>query len=438
MSQINLTKQAVANIPSSGKIAIYTTTGGNIATRDSLGNVHEYSPTPLESEGMIYGVRWDSVNDIMTPGIVVNGSFIATDYQNYPIQEKMIRGLLTETGVWTPVNPYDSSRLVDGSTATIDGSAGQVMTRIPRHYALNLIDGNYKYWLVSEQPFGFNGIQAWIPPAFGNGAFLYLGAFQGVALTDSVSANVGSCVLDTSGYTTNSYPNPFTNRNIVQFRAQCAHGVFSQINYCQYEVLYRLALTEFKTWKIQEQLEGNTEYSSWGYAKTTPAGATLGLGNYSGSIWNEIEGKYIANSYRGIENPFGNVWQFLDGANIDTNNNQRLWVCYNPDDYASDTTTNYIDTGCASGIDNTDGYIKDVFGTGKYASLFPVSNTGASSSTFISDYLYTASLGSGWQVLIAGGTLYYGRIAGFGHRLAYHSSSLSASSVGVRLAAAYV
>ena len=435
MSQINLTKQAVANIPSDGKIAIYTTTGGNIATRDSLGNVYEYSPTPLESESMIYGVRWDSVNDIMTPGIVVNGSFIATDYQNYPIQEKMIRGLLTETGVWTPLNPYDSSKLVNGSTATIDGSAGQVVTRISRHYVLNMIDGDYKYFLNSEQPFGFNGIQAWIPPAFGNGAFLYLGAFQGVALTDSVSANVGSCVLDTSGYTTNSYPNPFTNRTLPQFRTQCAHGVFSQMNYCQYEVIYRLALTEFKTWKLQEKLEGNTEYSSFDYAKATPAGATLGLGNYSGSIWSETEGKYIANSYRGIENPFGNVHQWLDGANIDTNDNQRLWVCCNPANYASDTTTNYIDTGCASGIDNTDGYIKDVYGTGKYASLFPVSNTGASSSTFISDYLYTAALGSGWRVLRAGGTLYGGRKAGFGCRASNYSSSSYYSYIGVRLAA---
>ena len=435
MSQLNLTKQATANNPSSGKVAVYATTGGNLATKDSLGNVHEYSPTPLESESMVYGVKWDSVNDVMTPGVVVAGSFIATDYQNFPIQEKVIRGILSDTGVWTPLNPYDSSKNVDGSAATIDGSAGQVMTQYPRHYALSKTDGNYKYWLISEQPFIFGGVTAWIPPAFGNGSHLYLGAFQGVALTDAVDAEVGSCVKDTSGYTTNPYSNPFTNRSIVQFRTQCKHDVFSQQNYGQYEVAYMLAVIEYKTWKLQEILEGNTEYSGWDYAKATAAGATLGLGNFSGSIWSETEGKYIANSYRGLENPFGNVWQWADGANIDTNDNQRLWTCYNPDNYASDVTTNYTDTGCASAIDDTDGYIKDVLGTGKYASLYPIANTGASSDTFISDYIWAAALGSGWRVLRVGGGLSDGRMAGFGYRNANNYSSYLAAFIGVRLAA---
>jgi hypothetical protein len=312
------------------------------------------------------------------------------------------------------------------------------MTQIPRHYAVAKTDGDYKYWLISEQPFSFGGVSSWIPPAFGSGSHLYFGAFQGVALTDAADAEIGSCVLDTSAYSTNVYPNPCTNRNIVQFRAQCKHDVFSQLNLGQYDVVYMLALIEYKTFKLQEILEGNTEYASWDYAKATAAGATVNLGNFSGSIYSETESKYIANSYRGIENIFGNVYQFADGANINADDNQRLWMCYDPDNYASDVVTNYIDTECASTIDDTDDYIKDVYGTGKHCSLFPIDNTDASSATFISDYLYMAALGVGWRVLMVGGALHEGRRAGFGYRDSTCDSSGNFAGLGVRLAAVYV
>ena len=124
----------------------------------------------------------------------------------------------------------------------------------------------------------------------------------------------------------------------------------------------------------------------------------------------------------------------MDGININSNDNQRLWVCCNPTNYASDTTVNYIDSGCANGI-TIDNYIKDVYGTGKYTSLFTILNTGASSSTFISDYTYMIALGSGWLVLVIGGGASDGRKAGFGDRWLYGNSSAKGTGVGVRLAA---
>ena len=378
----------------------------------------------------IYGVRWDSVNDVMTAGIVLGGVFVGTDYTTFFIQEKMVRGLLTEAGAWTALNASDTAKLVSGAAATIDGSAGQVVTRLSSFYHVAKTDGNYKYWLISEDSFTFGGVEAWVPPAFIDKPYLYIGAFQGVALTDSATANVGSCVKNTSGY---SYatPNPFTDQTIVEFRAQCNHGVFSQMNLGQFDIVYLLALIEYKTWKLQEELEGHTEEVSWDYAKTKEAGETTGLGNASGTV-NSV------NSYRGIENIFGNVYQFVDGANINASDDQRLWMCYDPDNYASDTVTNYTDTGCASAIDGTNDYIKDVYGTGKHCSLFPIGNTGATSATFISDYLYTAALGSGWRVLVVGGGLSKGRMAGFGGRYSAYDSSSHYATVGVRLAAAYV
>ena len=44
--------------------------------------------------------------------------------------------------------------------------------------------------------------------------------------------------------------------------------------------------------------------------------------------------------YRHIENPWGNIWEWIDGANF---NARKSYVCTNPANYADDTTTNYTD-----------------------------------------------------------------------------------------------
>ena len=43
------------------------------------------------------------------------------------------------------------------------------------------------------------------------------------------------------------------------------------------------------------------------------------------------DGKYPCH-YRGIESPYGDVWQWVDGVNIDEH---QAWVAQNADDYAS-------------------------------------------------------------------------------------------------------
>lgn len=433
-----LPKTASVDSPNSGKVRLFANSNGLISLKDSDGNIREYQPTPLESESMVYGVRWDSVNDTMQPGIISGGSFVATDYQNYPVQEKMGRGLLTGTGSWTKLNPYDTSKLEDGSSATIDGSSGQVMVKVPRHYQLVITDGDYKYILVSEFPFSFNGSDAWIPPAFLDSSNFYVGAFQGVALTDSNSANVGSCVKDTSGYSTNSYPNPYSDQTRGDFRTYCSNtgAVFNQYSYGMHTVLYVLAVTEFKTWDVQSIIEGHTERASFVYSETSQAGETVNLGDFSGSIYSDTDSLYIANSYRGIENIFGNVWYWVDGINIDTDDDQRVWVAYDPSNFADDTTTNYTDTGHAPGWDDIDNYIKDIVGSGKHIPLYASElNNGADSSSYITDYFWSAALGSGWRVAKVGGRSNVDRRAGIGSLNSHNTSSTSSSGSSVRLAA---
>lgn len=440
MGQFNLPKKSDVQTPAAGKVAVFASASGNLATKDSAGNVREYSPTPLESETMVYGVRWDSVDDVMQPGVIVNGSFLATDYQNFPIQEECGRGLLTGTGEWTKLNSRDTTKLPDGSAATIDGSAGQVMTQIPRFYQVIKRDGDYVYFLISKQPFSFGGTPAWVPLGFGSKAFRYCGAFQGVALTDSADADVGSCVLDTSGYSTNANPNPFSNRTRAQFRTQCAAtgDAFHQYDWGLHDIIGILFLTKYKTWNSQEVLPGYSEESSWDYAKTYPAGLTTSLGDNDGSIWDADRDMYVANSFLGIENFYGHVWVWVDGINVDNRTDPagecRVWVAFDPASFADDTTTDYIDSGHAPDFGDDDDYIKDILGQGKYCPFYPaVIGDGADSATYITDHHWNNA--GGWRVPRVGGHLSLGARVGFRALYADRSSSYATASFAVRLSA---
>ena len=432
------------NTPASGRTTIFANTAGNIATKDALGNVRVYRPTPLESEGMIYGVRWDSVNDVMTPGVVVAGSFVATDYQNFPIQEDCGRGLLTDTNVWTKLNARDTTRHIDGTAATVDGSAGQVMVQIPRFHQVIMRSGDFVFFLVSKTPFTYSGVTSWVPLGFRDKAFRYAGAFQGVALTDAVEANVGSCILNTTGYTTNTMPNPFTNRTRAQFRAQCVatgSNVFHQYDYGLHEIIGILFLTKYKTWNSQSVLPGNTEQTgTWDYSMVRPAGLTSSLGDFDGSIWDSTISKYVANSFLGIENFFGNVWVWADGINIDNQTGPptgdcRVWVNFTPSAFADDTDGGgYIDSGHAPAFGDTSAYIKDILGQGKYCPFYPSTlGSGADASRFITDHHWNAA--GIWRVLTVGGTANNGGPAGLFAFNASFASGTTSSSRGARLAA---
>jgi hypothetical protein len=68
---------------------------------------------------------------------------------------------------------------MDGSLATLDGSDGQVMVQIPTFYMIVTTDGTDKYFLISEKPFSFKGINAWKPKGFKGVDYVYISAFEG-------------------------------------------------------------------------------------------------------------------------------------------------------------------------------------------------------------------------------------------------------------------
>lgn len=134
-------------------------------------------------------------------------------------------------------------------------------------------------------------------------------------------------------------------------------------------------------------------------------GATDNLTASSGSRISNTSGKHSM-SYRGVENLFGNVWQFVDGVNI---NNRQAWVCKNAADYASNVFASPYEQ--LSYVNRSgDGYASAMGfdAIHPYAAL-PTSVTGGASTKYYSDQYYQttgmviARFGGYWSSLARAG-----------------------------------
>ena len=117
------------------------------------------------------------------------------------------------------------------------------------------------------------------------------------------------------------------------------------------------------------------------------------------------DGKYPC-SYRGIESPFGDVWQFVDGVNV---NEYQAWVCKNAAQYASNVFASpyeqlsYIN-------ENTNGYTTAMgFDPNRPFAEFPTA-VGGSETTYYSDYYYKDT---GQRIARFGGFCSSWEVAGF-------------------------
>jgi len=108
-------------------------------------------------------------------------------------------------------------------------------------------------------------------------------------------------------------------------------------------------------------------------------------------------------SYRGIENFYGNGWQWIDGWN--TNNNLSSVSNYpSTFDDASLTTNNYNTLGIS--MPAATGYINNIQ---DLDNVYLPSQVGANSSSYLTDYYYQ---NSGLRAVTFGGQADYGPLAG--------------------------
>jgi len=155
------------------------------------------------------------------------------------------------------------------------------------------------------------------------------------------------------------------------------------------------------------------------------SGFSAGIAARSGSIASNSDAKHPC-VYRGIENPWGSIYQFIDGVNI---NERQAWVCADPASYASNLFASPYEQ--LSYIDgSTDGY-PTALGfdpTHPYAALPTV--VGGVSNTYYSDYYYSQA---SQRIAVFGASWNYGSTAGLFYWNLYNASGSADVSFGGRL-----
>jgi hypothetical protein len=171
-----------------------------------------------------------------------------------------------------------------------------------------------------------------------------------------------------------------------------------------------LMLIEYASFNMQTAIANGavskTDDGSSNMAENT--GATVSLGNKTGAVIND-NGIQIV-SYRGEENPWGNIWKWVDGINEYMNPTTKEGTVYISDyGFADDSSaTPYEDAGIIAVYGS--GYISAFAYNEEFDWLFIPGELSGNSSLPVGDYFWNGN--TGWRVAILGARWDYALDAG--------------------------
>lgn len=251
-----------------------------------------------------------------------------------------------------------------------------------------------------------------------------------------------------------------TNISRATFRTYARNAGKEIMSYRQYKnIMYWLYVIEYANFNSQAPYNaeltvegfhqgglgnGLTNVSNWdeynGYYPISPNGYTNEFGNGTGIKLIEPGGpapvgSVYATRWRGLENPFGDIWHNVDGiiidADADNHPNNMNYV------YTTDDPTKYGDTLAdianmvLSGLEvHTDGYTKE-WDLGTTAEIIP-RLMGGNTTQYKCDYHWTGSKNTTLRTLLLGGSANFGAYAGLGRFDSSGGVACSNAYVGFR------
>jgi hypothetical protein len=405
---------------------------------------------PRRSANMVWNPVSDSyARDRVTTGVT-------------PIHEKMRRCVQRDDGtVAYYLDPNDSTLKADGSPSNLDGTDGQVMVEIPKCYVRisKLFNGEVKREISEYPRSGFVLHPAFVKAGTGwqydpevqmwhctkiteEREATYVGAYQASVYDTAASQYIDGLNLDNNDsrvdYTNDilasvsgRYPMVGVTRARMRQLASNRGAGWHQWTFWQWNLIKLLFFVEYGGFNGQALLAAGNNSVSSGYPSSSinqsdsphsAAGKSNIIGNGSGGVGSSNRDTAWM-SYRGIENFWGNAWQFVDGFNV----NDWIWYISNdPSTFADDTTTGYNQLGEAAPASN--GYIRNV----QHETLGDVpSDISGNSSTAFADYYYQAA---GWRLALVGGGATYGASDGPSCVNVRNGSGLRTRAVAGRLA----
>ena len=412
---------------------------------------------------LTYGVEIDTTSSSPTLKRIGNPQL----HKSLPIQSKMKGCLLDDNG---NVTKYLSD--IDWTDDQyIDGTKGQVMVEIPKFYYKFETDGDIQRVRISEYPLS----------GYKLSNTMYVGAYEASLQRSTLKLcsvynydadyRGGINKSDYDGTYRSMLGRPATYISRINFRKYARNRNTAMTNwniltYQAYKMIYWLYTIEYAS--LNCQLEYNAELtsegyhqgglgagvtnwsgSSWknfnGYSPFIPCGHTNSLGNGTGIVPYEVkdaDGNVLLTTnvprYRGVENPFGHIWKFIDGINIrispEVENGgdglSKVYVCQNTSLFSD---TNYDGYDYVGNEARNNGYVKKLI-FGDDGEIMPL-EVGGGTTSYFCDYHYSdiPTSAESLRAVLFGGHAYYGSLAGFAYACSHYAPSAAYAYIGSRL-----
>lgn len=371
----------------------------------------------IESLTSVFGVSWDSSN----PSTALTRLTKAND-PNKLVTVDITTEPVPAVGTGSGSSPFDSympwmgmeEYTLNNETGRVSAKKGDpgftrtninlpVMVKIPEfYYKIERVGSIFRYYVADGPVDGLS-----LHPGSGDN---YLGRYEA---GEASSGTMGLILASYSGTTPSVSKTRSTFRDYARNMAS-GFQLRDIAAWCAYDLLY---LVEYADWdgqkKIAQGLVNNPSVNK--------TGLTDAMVYHTGRA-NSSDNSAV--QYRWIENPWGNVSEFIDGINV---YGQSVYICTDPEIYTDDTDTNYPYSNIKL---PTSGWIKGLGFSSVFPWAFIPNANGGSSISYIPDYTYS---GPEWKVLNAGGHITSKQEAGLFFFHAGVTSSGTSNKVGARL-----
>ena len=371
----------------------------------------------IESLTSVFGVSWDSSQ----PSTALTRLTKAND-PNKLVTVDITTEPVPAVGTGSGSSPFDSympwmgmeEYTLNNETGRVSAKKGDpgftrtninlpVMVKIPEfYYKIERVGSIFRYYVADGPVDGLS-----LHPGSGDN---YLGRYEA---GEASSGTMGLILASYSGTTPSVSKTRSTFRDYARNMAS-GFQLRDIAAWCAYDLLY---LVEYADWdgqkKIAQGLVNNPSVNK--------TGLTDAMVYHTGRA-NSSDNSAV--QYRWIENPWGNVSEFIDGINV---YRQSVYICTDPEIYTDDTDTNYPYSNIKL---PTSGWIKGLGFSSVFPWAFIPNANGGSSISYIPDYTYS---GPEWKVLNAGGHITSKQEAGLFFFHAGVTSSGTSSPLSIKL-----
>ena len=317
-----------------------------------------------------------------------------------------------------------------------DGSNGQVMVRIPKfYYRAEHGPRTHGYYISPYRLSGYKVSRAHLR----NGKEvdeIFLGAYKASCydvsegaynLTDAPNIDFTPGTGDKMASIAGAKPISGLENNLTlpnaRILAQNRGPGWGLVDFISASMVQMLMLVELGHFDAQTKIgRGIVDKSSGTGNEAEITGQTSALGNQSGQVTGNLHNSV---SYRGLEDWWGNIWEWTDGINIQADN--KPWIAdhgFQSDLFAAP----YASMGVT--LPNVNGYASDIHVTPEHDYCFLPSEAGASATTKLCDYYFQST---GNRATRRGGDWNSGSKAGPFYWNLNSTSSSRSRTIGARL-----